>query len=135
MKQPEINFLTLAELIEIHGNQVSLYGGETGIRDITLLSSAMAIPRSTFDGKYLQNDIFEMAAAYIFHIAQNHPFLDGNKRTALAAGLVFLDFNGITIDDPSDRLYAMMMRVASGKGDKKYITEVLRGLSPHSAEK
>ena len=64
----DIDFLTLAEIIEIHNNQIEHYGGEYRIRDITLLSSAIAIPQSAFDNKYLHSDLFEMAAAYIFHI-------------------------------------------------------------------
>ena len=85
-----IEFLTLVEIIEIHTNQIHLYGGDDGIRDLSLLSSAIAIPQSTFDGSYLHNDLFDMASAYIFHICQNHPFVDGNKRVALVSGLIFL---------------------------------------------
>ncbi|MCK4978854.1 MAG: type II toxin-antitoxin system death-on-curing family toxin [Candidatus Delongbacteria bacterium] len=124
----QILFLTLAETIDIHNNQIEIYGGKDGLRDITLLSSALAIPESTFDGKYLNSDLIEMAAAYIYHICQNHPFVDGNKRVALVCGLVFLDFNGVSIQDPEGKLYTMMMKVASGKGDKGYIVGVLREL-------
>ena len=129
MINSDIEFLTLAELIEIHKNQIELYGGEDGIRDISLLSSAMAIPKSTFNGEFLYNDIFEMAAAYIYHICQNHPFLDGNKRVSLVAGLVFLDFNGIKIDDPDNELYNIMIDVASGNRNKKNIAKILKKLS------
>jgi len=125
----EIDFLTLAEIIEIHTNQIDLYGGAFGIRDISLLSSAISIPKSTFDGKYLHKDLFEMAAAYIFHICQNHPFIDGNKRVALVSGLVFLEFNNINIDDPDQELYSMMMNVSSGKYSKDKISSILRKLS------
>lgn len=129
MTDQDIIFLTLAEIIDIHHNQIELYGGIDGIRDISLLSSAISIPQSTFDGYFLHDDLFEMAAAYIYHLCQNHPFVDGNKRVALVAGLVFLDFNGIDIDDPDEKLYAMMIRVASGKGDKEYIADTLKNLS------
>lgn len=128
-KKQEIEFLTLAEIIEIHNNQILLYGGEPGVRDFSLLSSAIAIPRSTFEGNYLYNDIFEMAAAYIYHICQNHPFVDGNKRVALAAGLIFLDLNNITIDDPNGELYRMMINVASGKINKDKIKSILKQLA------
>lgn len=128
MKKKNIEFLTLAEIVEIHKNQIENYGGEEGIRDFSLLSSAIAIPRSTFDGNYLYKDIFEMAAAYIYHISQNHPFVDGNKRTALASGLVFLDFNKIDLNDPDEELYEMMMTVASGKMYKDEIAEILKKL-------
>lgn len=125
----EIEFLTLAEIIEIHKNQISLYGGDDGIRDIGLLSSALAIPKSTFNEKFLHSDIYEMAAAYIFHLSQNHPFMDGNKRVALVSGLVFLDFNGIKIDDKKEELYKLMMKVANGNGDKTLIAKMLKRLS------
>lgn len=129
MNDQDIIFLTLAEIIDIHNNQIELYGGIEGIRDISLLSSAISIPQSTFDGYFLHDDLFKMAAAYIYHLCQNHPFVDGNKRAALVAGLVFLDFNGITIDEPDDGiLYTMMMKAASGKGDKEYITDTLKQL-------
>ena len=124
----KIQFLTLAEIVEIHNNQLDLYGGSRGIRDITLLQSALAMPESTFDSNYLHNDIFEMAAAYAYHICQNHPFIDGNKRVALVAALVFLDFNGIEIDDPDEILYKAMMNVASSKMNKEELTIVLRSL-------
>ncbi len=129
MKKREIEFLSLAELIEIHNNQIELYGGEYGIRDISLLSSALSIPLASFNGRYLHDGIFNMAAAYIYHICQNHPFVDGNKRVALVAGLLFLDFNGVEILDPHEELYTMMMKVASGSGDKKYIAGVLKKLA------
>lgn len=129
MSSEEIEFLTLAEAVEIHRNQVQLYGGDPGIRDYNLLSSALYIAESTFDGNLLHEDLFHMAAAYIFHLCQNHPFIDGNKRTALVCGLVFLDFNGIEIDDPSGALYKMMMKVASGRCSKDEIAGILRRLS------
>jgi death-on-curing protein len=128
MSSKPIDFITLAEVIEIHKNQISLYGGQEGIRDINLLSSALALPKSTFDGEYLYKDIFEMAAAYAFHICQNHPFIDGNKRVALVTALVFLEFNGIDIDDPKGLLYDAMMNISKGEVGKKQIEEIFRKL-------
>ncbi len=125
----EIIFLTLAEAVEIHADQIIRYGGESGIIDIRLLSSALYMPEATFDGDYLHKDIYEMAAAYIYHICQNHPFVDGNKRTALAAGLVFLYFNGKPLTDPDELLYDAVMKTASGNADKSYLAAVLRKLS------
>jgi death-on-curing protein len=124
----DIDFLTLAEVIEIHKNQTGIYGGDPGLRDITLLQSAMALPEATFDGRYLHKDIYEMAAAYAFHICQNHPFVDGNKRVGLVSALVFLDFNGIDIDDPGGMLYKAMMDVTSGRSDKEKLAGVFRTL-------
>ncbi len=81
---PEPCFLTLAEVIEIHVDQIKRYGGRQGIRDFGLLESALAQPEASFGGEWLHRDVYEMAAAYAYHICQNHPFIDGNKRTALA---------------------------------------------------
>lgn len=128
MSGSSVRFLTLAEIAAIHNNQIDLYGGSGGIRDIALLSSATAMPESSFDGKYLHDDLFEMAAAYAFHICRDHPFIDGNKRTALAAALVFLDFNGIDIEDKKGSLYDAVMNTASGKMDKKRLAAVFRKL-------
>lgn len=124
----KVPFLTLAEVIEIHNDQMQRYGGHAGIRDMNLLSSAVAMPYATFSGKFLHADIFETAAAYAFHISQNHPFIDGNKRTALASALVFLEMNKISISDPDGKLYEAMIKLASGKLSKNKFADVLRKL-------
>jgi death-on-curing protein len=85
----DILFLTLAEAIEIHTDQIHRYGGQSGVRDLGLLESALAQPEASFAGEWLHGDIYEMAAAYAYHLCQNHPFVDGNKRTALTTALVF----------------------------------------------
>jgi death-on-curing protein len=90
----EPDFLTLDEVLGIHADQVRSYGGSAGLRDLELLRSAIAMPETTFDGEYLHPSVFEMAAAYLFHLARNHPFVDGNRRTAIMCALVFLGFNG-----------------------------------------
>jgi death-on-curing protein len=122
-------FLTLSEVLTILRDQIARYGGDFGVRDAGLVSSAIAVPQATFEGRHLHADLYEMAAAYAFHLCQNHPFVDGNKRVALAAALVFLDLNGITIADPKDRLYPLMMSVASGRAQKPEIAIVLRELA------
>ena len=124
----KIVFLTLAEVIEIHTDQIKRYGGTDAIRDMGLLSSAVAMPYASFHDTFLHADIFEMAAAYAFHISQNHPFVDGNKRTALASALVFLELNGITISDPHEKLYEEMMSLTSGNLNKAGFAEILRKL-------
>lgn len=111
----DIIFLTLAEVIDIHADQIERYGGSHGIRDLNLLSSAVAMPSASFGGEYLHTDIYEMASAYAFHIAQNHPFIDGNKRTGLASALVFLELNGISVSFQTNNLYDAMITLASGK--------------------
>ncbi len=115
--------------MEIHKDQVERYGGHPGIRDNDLLCSAVAGPEATFSGKYLNTDLFEMAAAYIYYICQDHPFIDGNKRTALATGLVFLELNGVTITDNKGILYAAIMELATERIGKTDISQLLRSLN------
>jgi death on curing protein len=124
----DIFFLTLAEVIEIHTDQIHRYGGQDGLRDLPLLESALAQPEASFAGEWLHADHYEMAAAYAFHLCQNHPFIDGNKRTALATSLVFLELNGITILDPRGRLENAMIRIASSKMNKQDFAKLLRKL-------
>jgi len=125
----QVLFLTLAEVIEIHSDQIERYGGGNGIRDMHLLSSAVAMPYATFSGDFLHRSIFEMAAAYAFHLSQNHPFVDGNKRTALASALVFLELNGVGIPASDDKLYESMMQIASGEMPKGEFALILRELA------
>ena len=112
----------------IYADQMRRYGGDYGIRDPGLLSSALAMPESRFSGQYLHTSICEMAAAYAYHICQNHPFVDGNKRAALATALVFLYINKIEIEDPEERLYDGMMLVATGKWKKQQLCNLLEEL-------
>jgi len=125
----EPTFLSVTEVLEIHKNQIESYGGQSGVRDVSLLMSALSLPESTFGGEYLHKDIFKMAATYLYHICQNHPFIDGNKRTALAAALVFLDINGVEINDPEGILYELVIDVALGNKKKGAIAEILRTLN------
>lgn len=122
-------FLTLAEVVMIHTDQIERYGGRGGIRDLGLLQSALAMPEASFGGEWLHADLHEKAAAYAFHLCRNHPFLDGNKRTALACALVFLELNGVPLLDPEERLYDAIMGAASGRVDKRALAEVFRSLS------
>lgn len=126
MKEPL--FLTLAEIIEIHKNQIELYGGSHGMRDLSLLQSAIAQPQASFGGEFLHKDIFEMASAYAFHICRNHAFIDGNKRAALASALVFLELNSISLDDPTQKLYNVMIALAKGQLEKGDLAQIFRGL-------
>ncbi|MBI3633180.1 MAG: type II toxin-antitoxin system death-on-curing family toxin [Candidatus Vogelbacteria bacterium] len=121
-------FLTLAEVVDIHKNQIELYGGQHGIRDISLLESAIAQPEASFSGEWLHQDIFEMAAAYAFHICMNHPFFDGNKRAALASCLVFLEINRVSILDPDQILLNAVLKMADSQLSKKQFAEVLKNL-------
>ena len=124
-----VRFLTLSEVLTILRDQITRYGGEFGVRDLGLLSSAIAVPQAAFAGQALHDNLHAMAAAYAFHICQNDPFVDGNKRVALATALVFLDINGVTIYDPTGRLYDMMMAVAQSRIGKSEIATLFRELS------
>jgi len=110
-----IKFLTLSEVLLILEDQIRNYGGAYGVRDLNLLSSAIYMPESSFDGKYLHESIPAMAAAYAYHLCQNHPFIDGNKRVALASSLVFLDINGYEFNCNEEVLYNEIMNAAKGE--------------------
>jgi len=120
------DFLSLAEVLEIHRDQIERYGGKAGIRDLGLLQSALAMPAAGFGGRYLHGDLFEMAAAYLFHIVRNHPFVDGNKRTGAVAALVFLSLNGMEIEAGEDIFEQTVRAVAEGKMDKSAIAGFFR---------
>ena len=124
-----IEFLYLDDLAAIHRDQIERYGGEMGIRDVGLLDSAAAQPRATFGGEFLHRDIFEMAAAYLFHVVMNHPFLDGNKRTGAVAAIVFLALNDVVLEADEEGLEAITLAVACGQADKKQVAEFFRKIA------
>ena len=120
------DFLSVGDVLKLHADQIRRYGGGGGVRDLGLLESAVAQAQAAFGGQYLHHDLFEMAGAYLFHLVQNHPFLDGNKRTGLAAALVFLDCNNIEIDAPKGSLYDLTVQVVTGTVNKTQIAAFLR---------
>jgi len=111
-------FLTLDEVLAIHAHQVSRYGGALGIRDRGLLESALAMPQATFGDEILHPSLHEQAAAYLFHIVKNHPFIDGNKRVGLASCLAFLRLNAVRVRASDDDLVDLVLGVASGDRSK-----------------
>jgi death-on-curing protein len=119
-------FLTLDEVLTIHRDQLTRYGGAQGIHDLGLLLSALAQPAATFGGQFLHADLLEMAAAYLFHIVQNHPFIDGNKRVGAVAALVFLELNDLEVNATDDELESLVWGVAQGQVDKARIAEFFR---------
>ena len=125
----EPSFLTLAEVIEAHADQINRYGGQHGIRDLGLLQSALAQPEASFGGEWLHQTLYDMAAAYAYHLCQNHPFFDGNKRIALVCSLVFLELNEVIVEDPKRVLENALLRMASGKMSKEEFRKLLKGLS------
>lgn len=121
-----IRFLSVEDVLAIHQNTIGNEGGLAGLRDAGLLESAVLMPQQQFGGDYLHEDLASMASAYLFHIAQNHAFHDGNKRAAVLAALVFLSVNGVkSLPDP-DALEEMTMRVASSEVGKDELTEWMR---------
>ena len=115
-------FLTLDEVLSLHEMQLDRFGGSHGIRDLGLLESAMGNVEATFGGEFLHQTLIEMAAAYLYGICRNHPFVDGNKRTAAAAALIFLDLNRVEIQATEDDLYALVIGVAEGSVSKAAVT-------------
>lgn len=122
----DIDFLSIEDVVEIHRDQIRRYGGSSEIRDAGLLQSAVAMPQATFGDRYLHEDIFTMAAAYLFHITQNHPFVDGNKRTGAVAAVVFLALNGVEMDATEEDFEQLVREVATGQADKNVVADFLR---------
>jgi death on curing protein len=118
-------FLSVEEVLDIQTMMLDLHGGQPGIRDRSALESAVGMPLQTFGGQFVHANVFEMAAAYAFHIAQNQAFVDGNERTALAAALTFLRINGVSIVDPSGRLYTAVIAFATNELDKPGLAKLL----------
>lgn len=122
----QILFLTVDEIIEIHQTMIDLFGGSHGIRDRGLLESAAHAPQSSFGGKYLHEDIFEMAAAYLFHLVQNHAFVDGNKRVGAATASTFLKMNGFALQPANPEFDDLVLGVARGSIVQEQIAKFLR---------
>lgn len=123
------DFLSTEDALQVHAQQLSRFGGAEGLRDKSLLEYALAQPQASFGGKYLYGTVYEMAAAYLFHIVSNHPFIDGNKRGGLLCAITFLEINGIEVDDPNGSLYDLTYGVAEGKIEKAEIAKHLEALS------
>jgi death on curing protein len=119
-------FLTLEKVLELQRRSIDTYGGLHGIRDKGLLESALAMPQAGFGGEYAHSTVFEMGAAYLFHLTKNHPFLDGNKRIGFAAAVVFLHMNGYRYEDTQKAAEAMVLKAATGQSDKPDIAAYLR---------
>jgi death on curing protein len=123
-------FLDVDDVLDRHALQLEAYGGLEGVRDMGLLESAVAQPSMTLGGEFLHDGLFAMAAAYLYHIVRNHPFLDGNKRTGLDAATVFLDLNGFVIDEvANERLVDATLAVAEGRMTKDVLAALLAELS------
>ena len=121
-------FLTVEDVLTMHAELIAAFGGEPGLLDLGLLESAVAQPQQTFGSQYLHDNLFRMAAAYLFHITQNHAFVDGNKRVGLTAALVFLRLNLHVIERDTEQLYHLTMGVAQGNLDKEAVASELESI-------
>ena len=124
MKTGGPNFPPLEEVLEIQRQQIDRYGGSRGLRDPAALESAIATPQASIGGEFLPRSIAAMAAAYLFHICQNHPFIDGNKRAGANAAMTFLFMNNWDLSFGEDELADLVLSVASGKTDKVQLTSI-----------
>ena len=128
-KTPEDCFHLSVEIVrEIHNESITRFGGSEGDRDLNMLESAVAAPQASFSGKSPFADLAEVAAAYLFYLCKNHPFLDGNKRTALGACIVFLRLNGVDTPPDSSQWEELTLAVASSSIDREETTNQLRAL-------
>ena len=115
----EITFLEFEDIIEIHDIVLRKYAGNPGIRDVNLLLSAIYQPQQTFEGNFLYDSISKMAAVYAYHIAENQPFIDGNKRTAFAASVVFLKLNNHQLNATNEEVYQLFIDMTNKKFSKE----------------
>lgn len=122
----ESAFLTVDTVLVIHRRMIEEFGGDDGLRDRGLLESAVAMPRQQFGGDYLHPGLAEQAAAHLYHLCCNHAFLDGNKRTALAAAEFFILFNQAQLHATNDELVEVTLGVADGSVHKEALTAFFR---------
>ena len=126
---PENCFHLTVEIVrEIHAEAIARFGGSDGVRDSALLQSAVAAPQASFGGKSPYRDLAEVAAAYLYYLCRNHPFIDGNKRAALGACLVFLRLNGVKPRPDGSEWEELVLGIAAGSLDRQQATIRLRGL-------
>jgi len=110
----------------IHADLLRRYGGRTGLRDRDLLASALAQPRMTFEGKFLHRTVFDKAAAHGYHICNDHPFVDGNKRLAFVLMDIFLQRNGWSLTASEEDAYSLMIALATGELTKPALAKWLK---------
>lgn len=122
----DIVFLNIEDVLGIHADQIQHYGGNAEVRDKGLLESAVSMPMASFGGQYAHEDIYQMAAAYLFHIVMNHPFVDGNKRTGTVCAIAFLHLNGIRVNPDNEAFIEFVLAVAQGQKTKEQIVEFFK---------
>ncbi|MBC8139751.1 MAG: type II toxin-antitoxin system death-on-curing family toxin [Fibrella sp.] len=126
MSDVEVRFLSVENILQAHDFSLQRTGGAAGLRDLGLLQSAAMMPQQQFGGFYLHEGLAGKAAAYLYHLAANHPFVDGNKRTAVLAALIFLDINGVENLPAPDELEKVTWSIADGSMTKPELTEWFR---------
>jgi death on curing protein len=124
-----IRFLPEEALIEMHDILIEKYGGEPGLRDASLLDSALHQPMLAMQFSHTGPSLPVLAAAYGFHLSENQPFFDGNKRIAAAAMILFLDINGLTITASEDEFFDKMIDIANKRIDKKQLASWLTSVT------
>ena len=129
----EPRFLTVEQVNRLHAMSIERFGGIHGVRDVHLLEGAVIHPQNVY--YYGHGDLFDVAAAYCFHISQTHAYLDGNKRTAVAAALVFLEGNGSSTDFDSWPLYDAIIAVAEKRMEKPELADLLRRLATQGSDR
>ena len=121
-------FLTVAVVREVHATAIAGFGGSDGLRDEPLLESAVAAPQATFGGESVYASLEEVAAAYLFYLCRNHPFVDGNKRVALGSCLLFLRLNGLEPSPDGPAWETLTLDVAASRLDRDATTKRLKAL-------
>jgi death-on-curing protein len=122
--------LTVEIVREIHTEAIARFGGSDGVREIALLESAVSAPQASFGGKSPYRDLAEVAAAYLYYLCRNHPFVDGDKRAALGACIVFLRLNGVEPQVDGPEWEDLVLAIAAGALDRGEATARLREFLP-----
>ena len=133
MKTEEPKFLTIAEILYLHEESLARFGGSAGIRERGLVESASGAAQNAF--WYGHGGLFDIAAAYAFHIAESQAFIDGNKRTAVASAILFLRKNGVHFPKDDGSVYTAMIEIANKRLDKPGLAETLRRLVESALKK
>lgn len=115
-------FLSISQVLDIHQDEINSFGGTSGVRDEGLLDSALAQPQATFGGELLHPTIHEQPAAYLYHLAMNHPFIDGNKRTAFAVMDTFITLNGYILNLSQEQAYNLVIQVVQKEISKEELS-------------
>ncbi|MEH2375065.1 type II toxin-antitoxin system death-on-curing family toxin [Nostoc sp.] len=118
-------FISISQVLDIHQDEINSFGGTSGVRDEGLLDSALAQPQATFGGELLHPTIHEQAAAYLYHLAMNHPFIDGNKRTAFAVMDTFITLNAYSLNLLSEQAYNLVIQVVQKEISKEELSAFL----------